>query len=166
MIDKVKESKGYLKGLATGGAIGGIIALLFAPKTGKELRKNIGEKKDDLLAGTNRIIENAKDKASVVISDTQEKAGQLIESGKKKLESASEISGDILSEGKNKLESITDKAKDVISHGKEELTSGVSKIIDATKSAPQAIQDQSNSKKDTSAGYKNTYNDDRTKIKK
>ncbi|MBK7446584.1 MAG: YtxH domain-containing protein [Ignavibacteria bacterium] len=44
MIEKVINKKGYLSGLITGGVIGGLAALLFTPKSGKELRKNIGEK--------------------------------------------------------------------------------------------------------------------------
>lgn len=166
MIEKVIKSKGYLKGLITGGAIGGIIALLFAPKSGKDLRKNIAEKKDEILDGTNRIFENVKDKASDVLSDTKEKAGQLIENGRKKLESVSEISGDILSGSKDTLESITGKAKDIVSNGKEELANGLSKVNDEVKSAPVAYQDGRIGKKDISTGYKNTYNEDRTKVKK
>ena len=166
MIEKVINKKGYLSGLITGGVIGGLAALLFTPKSGKELRKNIGEKTDVLLDSTNQIYENVKDKASEVITDTKEKAGELIDSGKKMFSSASETTGDILSEGKDKLESVTDKAKDYLKQGKEELTEGVSKVNYAVKTGLNGNQEERNSKKDNSTGYKNTYNEDRTKNKK
>jgi len=42
-------SKGLLIGFLAGGAIGAIIALLYAPKSGKELRKDIKDKADEYM---------------------------------------------------------------------------------------------------------------------
>ena len=40
-------SKGLLIGFLTGGIVGAAIALLYAPKSGKELRKDIKDKADE-----------------------------------------------------------------------------------------------------------------------
>ncbi len=58
------------------------------------------------------------------------------------------------------------KAKDYLKHGKEELTEGVSKVNYAVKTGLNGNQEERNTKKDNSTGYKNTYNEDRTKNKK
>lgn len=41
--------KGLLIGFLAGSAIGAVLALLYAPKSGKELRADIRQKTDDLL---------------------------------------------------------------------------------------------------------------------
>jgi gas vesicle protein len=62
---------GFGIGLLTGAAIGGVIALLYAPKTGKETRQLI------------------KDKATAVVDAVKEKTGEVIDTVN---ESASETS--------------------------------------------------------------------------
>jgi gas vesicle protein len=38
MEDNNRGTKGFLLGLLAGGVVGGIVALLYAPKSGRELR--------------------------------------------------------------------------------------------------------------------------------
>ncbi len=57
---------GFGIGLLTGAVIGGVIALLYAPKTGKETRKLI------------------KDKATEVVDTVKEKSGGVIDAFKEK----------------------------------------------------------------------------------
>ncbi|MEP7218868.1 MAG: YtxH domain-containing protein, partial [Bacteroidota bacterium] len=42
-------SKGLLIGLLTGGAVGAALALLFAPKAGRELRSDISDMTNDYI---------------------------------------------------------------------------------------------------------------------
>jgi gas vesicle protein len=87
MFDEEKNTGSFIGGLITGGLLGVMTGLLFAPKTGKEFRKNISDKTDKIMDDTNYLIENAKQKASNIISDAGKKAEQLIDDGKKKVES-------------------------------------------------------------------------------
>jgi len=56
----MKSGSSFLAGLLAGAAIGGIIALLYAPKSGKETREQVKQKLEDL----EKEFENLKDKAS------------------------------------------------------------------------------------------------------
>jgi gas vesicle protein len=51
---------GFGIGLLSGAAIGGIIALLYAPRSGKETRKLIGDK-------ANEVVESVKEKSTGVV---------------------------------------------------------------------------------------------------
>ena len=82
--------------LLVGGAIGAIVALLFAPKSGQELRGDIAE-------ATKKGIEKGKEAASVV----SERAGEYYEVTK---ERASEI----LHDAQEAVGGIGDKAKDAV----------------------------------------------------
>jgi gas vesicle protein len=59
---------GFGIGLVTGAVIGGVIALLYAPKTGKETRQLIKDKAtevvDTLKEKTSGVIDTVKDTAS------------------------------------------------------------------------------------------------------
>ncbi|MBM4178748.1 MAG: YtxH domain-containing protein [Ignavibacteria bacterium] len=41
-------TKGFLVGAVVGGAVGAVLALLFAPKAGRELRRDIADRTGDL----------------------------------------------------------------------------------------------------------------------
>jgi gas vesicle protein len=55
-----------------GGAIGGAIALLYAPKEGRQLRTDISQK-------TKEIIEEGKNSTEQVWSGTKEKVGTIMD---------------------------------------------------------------------------------------
>ncbi len=57
-----KETDSFIKGLAVGAIAGAVAGILFAPKSGKETRKDI-----------QNLAENIKDKAVDVYSEAREK---------------------------------------------------------------------------------------------
>jgi gas vesicle protein len=58
---------GFAIGLLAGAVIGGVVALLYAPKTGKETRQLIKDKAtevvDTVKEKTGEVVDNVKDKA-------------------------------------------------------------------------------------------------------
>jgi gas vesicle protein len=85
----------YVKGLFTGflggGAIVTLVALLYAPKSGKELRQEIKDKTDnaklkakDLVNGGLKIFSDAKSKTDSIITTGKE----FIDNEKTKLKTA------------------------------------------------------------------------------
>jgi gas vesicle protein len=70
----MKSANSFLTGLLAGAAIGGIVALLYAPKSGKETREQIKNKFDEL----EKELEVLKGKAS-------QKTGKIKEDLAKKL---------------------------------------------------------------------------------
>lgn len=61
-------------GLLTGVIVGGVVALLFAPESGKETRKLIGDK-------TNEVVKLVESKASGVIDNVKETASEISRKG-------------------------------------------------------------------------------------
>ena len=67
--------RGVVSALFTGLAIGVVLGVLFAPKSGKETR-------DYLMGKGEKLVEMGKEK----VSDVVEKTKGLVESGKEKVE--------------------------------------------------------------------------------
>ena len=56
------KNKGLLLGFLAGGVIGAVIALLYAPKSGRELRKDIKVKTDEYIEDAEKYINDAREK--------------------------------------------------------------------------------------------------------
>jgi gas vesicle protein len=102
--------KGLVIGLLAGGAIGAVLALLYAPKSGKELRSDLREKADDLLDGAEgyvtaartkagELVSEAKRRSDLIITDAKKKAGSLIEDADKIILDARQKAGPVVEEG-------------------------------------------------------------------
>ena len=73
---------GFGIGLLAGALIGGVIALLYAPASGRETRQVIKEKTSDMAEGiklkASDIAEGIKDRASTFAGDVKHKANGVI----------------------------------------------------------------------------------------
>jgi len=119
-------AKGFVVGMLTGGLIGAAIALLYAPKSGKELRADIknkaGEIADEaeqyLTAAKHKavdIINEGKKKSETLISEAHKKAQTLLDDAEKILTDAREKTGVVIEEGsriKNAVKAGVDAYKD------------------------------------------------------
>ena len=126
MFEEKNNSKSFVTGLITGSVIGALAALLYAPKSGREFRQDISDKKNELMDDAELMLMNAKEKASNIISEARQKAESL------------------LNQGKEKVESLTGKTSSMISENKEKLEEGATKIKDAVKSGVNAYSDERN----------------------
>ena len=72
-MEENKMAKGLILGFIAGGVIGSILGLLYAPKSGKELRADIGKKKDDILDDATEYMQIAKEKATEMINEGKKK---------------------------------------------------------------------------------------------
>ena len=95
----IKRTSWYFASFLMGGAIGGAIALLYAPESGKHLRRDISRK-------TNDLIEDGKKIAYDSWNDAKGKA-----------ESTIEIAKDYLNTNVEKIMRTTEKAKDALKCG-------------------------------------------------
>ncbi|MEJ2195065.1 MAG: YtxH domain-containing protein [Candidatus Bathyarchaeota archaeon] len=95
-MDDMDKFRTYFAGFVTGGIIGTIFALLYAPTSGKKLRRKIGDTTENLIdeaeefyeAGkerTEKIIKEGKKKATVILDEGKKKASDLIDDAKKKI---------------------------------------------------------------------------------
>ncbi|WP_050614236.1 YtxH domain-containing protein [Bacillus testis] len=62
------KGKNVMLGFLAGAAVGGIATLLYAPASGKDLRKNIKENKEDIQVILADIKERIKDMKSETVS--------------------------------------------------------------------------------------------------
>jgi len=98
MVSIIK-TKGFFISFLLGGAIGSIIALLYAPKPGKNLRNDISRK-------TNELIEEGKKKTHDSWNFTKERTESTLDSA-----------NDFLNEGMEKITRKTEKLKDAYKSG-------------------------------------------------
>jgi gas vesicle protein len=125
MSNIIRNNRGFFSGLVTGGLLGGLAALLYAPQTGKKLRMEISEKTDDILFETNLIVENAKEKASEIIRDATKKAESLIKDAGKKIESSLNCTDELITQGKDKISESLSKVKDAVKNGSDFVSKNI-----------------------------------------
>ena len=64
MFRRRKKGKGFIIGAFFGSVVGGISALLLAPKSGKKLRKDISRKYHDVSDKTHDVVSGVSDRCS------------------------------------------------------------------------------------------------------
>ncbi len=128
------SGKNFLIGFVAGGAIGAIFALLYAPKSGKELRGDIKSKTDSLLEDADRYMADAKDKAKDLINDGKKKSEKLISDAKVKSEELLKDAEKIFNDAKVKANVVINTGKETIEKESENLKTAFRAGVDAYKS--------------------------------
>lgn len=65
-------TRNLLIGFLSGAVVGGVIALLYAPKPGKELRSDLKRKGGELAEDIEEYLQEAQDKARTLINEGKE----------------------------------------------------------------------------------------------
>ncbi|KAB2925794.1 MAG: YtxH domain-containing protein [Bacteroidetes bacterium] len=92
----------FLIGFLAGGVIGAVIALLYAPKPGKELRADIRTKAGEVAENAEEYVSAARHKAIDIINEGKRKSEGLITEAKKRAESLLGDAEKILTDAKVK----------------------------------------------------------------
>ncbi|MFC5704363.1 YtxH domain-containing protein [Cohnella faecalis] len=71
-------NKGMFKGALIGGAVGAATALLFAPKSGRELRSDIKNRYIDAQDRTKQFVSDVTSKAKDTVSQVGDQASDLV----------------------------------------------------------------------------------------
>lgn len=121
--------------LLIGGGIGAILALLFAPKSGEELRGDIADATRKGLEKSKEAASLAKERAGEYYEVTRDKAGELYST-------AQERAGEIYHTAQDKAGELAEKAKSVASG----TTNPISAAIEAGKGAYEQEKRRSESK--------------------
>jgi gas vesicle protein len=85
MFEK-NNMKGSVIQFLVGASIGAIVALLFAPTSGKRLRKRIKNKSDEYYEDLEEIVTDTKIKAKDLINEGKKKSEEIVSSAKFKSE--------------------------------------------------------------------------------
>lgn len=103
MSDK-HRAEGFLLGAVLGGLVAGASALLFAPKSGKELRRDITDQADEWKDQASEYAHDVKEKGESYYQDAKEKGEAYYQEAKQKGEQ-------YYSEAKHKAEEAVEEAK-------------------------------------------------------
>lgn len=71
-------SNRFFEGLFFGGVIGFLAGLLYAPKPGRELRKDLAAGSDDLYRQASTQLTDLKEKTGVTLQELQSRSDQVI----------------------------------------------------------------------------------------
>lgn len=126
-------TKGFLLGAIVGGAVGAITALLLAPKSGVELRKDIAEKSKDVYDKAQTMINGIESKVSQAaytsVNEGRAKAQSIIDSAKKQADDLLKNADDVIKDAKFK-----------VSSSKENLANKIDTVKDASKAGVNAFK--------------------------
>jgi gas vesicle protein len=120
----MNKSGDFVEGFIIGGLIGVVIGILYAPKSGKETRKDIGKKADKLLQKAKEEYECAVEKSRKVYEETVQH-----------LKSAENAA-------LNKAEEVAEKVDEFAERGKETLQEGKSRLKKAIEAGVEAFKEE------------------------
>ncbi|MCE2502908.1 MAG: YtxH domain-containing protein [Chlorobi bacterium] len=127
--------KGMLIGLLTGGALGAALALLYAPKSGRELRADLAEKTNTYVDKTGDAINNASEKARQIVNDGRQRAEHIIEDAREKASS-------LLSDAERIVNDARAKAQETANKAQSDVKDQAGKVANATRSGMKAFKDE------------------------
>ncbi|HKI77580.1 MAG TPA: YtxH domain-containing protein [Ignavibacteriaceae bacterium] len=133
MADDNGAGKGLLFGLIAGGAIGAVLGMLYAPKSGRELRDELRSKSDEYLDDADRYLAEAKDRAKELINEGKKRSDKLISDAKVKSDELLKDAEKVLNDAKGKAGKIVDQGKASFENEATKLKSAVKAGVDAYK---------------------------------
>jgi len=128
------SGNGFLIGLIAGSALGAIVGLLYAPKSGKELRDDIRAKSNEYLDDADQYIQDAKVKAKDLINEGKKKSEELIVDAKSKSE-------ELLKEAQKIFDEAKSKTSKTVSEKKESLETEGTRLKSAVKAGVEAYKE-------------------------
>jgi gas vesicle protein len=137
MSEERGVAKGLFLGFLAGGIVGGVLALLYAPKSGKELRQDISNKKDEMLDDAGEYLDIAKHKAQDIINEGKKRSEELISDAKKK-------AGNLLDDANNILNVAKEKTSTSYETAKTKIADESAKVKDAIKAGVDAYKEERN----------------------
>ena len=130
--DKTSEKSyflGILTSLLAGLSVGFILGVLFTPKSGKETRKEIKEKSDQVIEkskeGFDAFIGKTReyaDKSKSKLADIKSRSEEFIGKGREKITDVSKVLSSKAGKAKKKIEKVVEKGKDTAKKVEEDLS--------------------------------------------
>jgi gas vesicle protein len=112
----------FIAGLIVGGLIGAVIGILYAPKSGRETREELGRKADEILSKAKEEYEHAVEKSRKAYEATVQRLKALEEKALEKAEEAEE-----------KAEALAERGKETLLEGKGRLKRAIDAGVEAFK---------------------------------
>ena len=129
--------KGFLIGFLAGGTVGAIVALLTTPKSGREFRADIKQKSEEYF-----------DEADKYFTETKNKAGELVDEGKRKyamiMNDIKSKPEEILKDAERVYNDAKIKTKEVFQSGKEKIETETERLKTSVKAGIDAYKADKN----------------------
>ncbi len=130
-----KFALGMLFGLLAGGAVGASLALLFAPKSGEELREDLAE-----------LTNMYADKTSDSVGDASEKARQIVNDGRRRadviIDDARQRASTLLTDAEKIVQDARKRAKSAAGKSAAEVREKADNLAEAARAGVEAFRDE------------------------
>ena len=133
MAQENNFGKGLMLGFLAGGAIGAAFALLYAPKSGKELREEIKSKSDIYLDDAEKYIAEAKDRAIILINDGKKRSDKLIKDAKIKSDKLMKDAEKVMQDARKKTGEYLKTGKETADQKRDQIKTAIKAGVDAYK---------------------------------
>lgn len=120
--DTMNKSGDFIAGIVIGGLIGAAIGILYAPKSGKETREDLGRKADELLTKAKEEYETAVEKSRKIYEETVQRLKSMEKTAREKAEKVEE-----------KIDAYAEQGKETIQEGKSRLKKAIEAGVEAFK---------------------------------
>ncbi len=128
-------TKGMILGALLGGAAGAITALLFAPKPGADLRRDIVDKSadiyNDVYHKASDFVRERSDNVSTIVNEGKVRAEELVNTTKQQ-------AGHLLYEA----ESLIREARDRVTSVQHDIKDNIDRLQDATRAGREAFSSE------------------------
>ena len=111
--------------LLVGGGIGAILALLFAPKTGEELRGDIADVTRKGIEKGKETAGQLQEKAGEYYEVTRDKAGEYYQTAQQKVGELKDKAQETVGDLRDKAGELTERAKSAASGSSNPLTAAI-----------------------------------------
>lgn len=128
-------SKGLLIGLFTGGAVGAALALLFAPKSGRELRSDITEMTNKYIDKAGDIVNAANERSREIINEGRSRAENIVDEARSKASSLLTDAEKIVNEARAKVAGAGGRVADTVKDG-------AGRLVDAARAGTDAFREE------------------------
>ena len=113
MEEQEKPQCHFFRGFLIGGVLGVLSGILFAPKSGKELRSDIQQKGNEVLRDGHEIYADASTRVKEIIEEAKHQAKELKQEADRHLSEARQKAKEILAHGEGKEAEVGETKKGV-----------------------------------------------------
>lgn len=132
MSERGSTYRAFMWGLLLGGAAGYAIAMLYAPRTGRETRAVLNEKSRELRDRAVETVHTTVDKTGKIVTEGRERIGEgIVETRNRMQERVSDLKGRgeaVLSEVRGRVSGNLHKATEQVEQGIDTLASAGDEI--------------------------------------
>jgi gas vesicle protein len=107
----------FIKGLVFGGLIGSIVALLYAPKSGKEMREAIKQGSREFVHDAETKVDSVQNKIDQLLADTKNQMEELLKEAASAVDELKSYAGKKYDESKTAFAKEKTRIKSAIDNG-------------------------------------------------